>query len=611
MRSLPAVLLLSFALRCFSAPLPEGRLQGLGALLAARSLYLSGDPNSALRTVRSVVKRFPAHLYARNFEAEILFSLYKKQKKEIYLNGIFRTLYAALERGSYNRTFFNLARYHLFRGEQTRAIGMYRDGLQLRFNENALHEYMKLSIRKGSSRDRIWGLYRVAGNRVTIPGLLYISALQLLRHGSINACERFLYRCTQQDTDYFVKIKALHARSRVLIYQSRYREALLELKRLGKWYRNRRTILKSMLSVYPVLGELPGRKVFQELAKGFPSGFSRLERAVYLLASGKKRASVRLLKSLPISAATASCTLLAGVRGSRAVKSALYLLENLRGGSDRTVLRFWYRKIVHQIKSPSDALRIRLVQTALDFKDTARAGAFLNRLKKSGLPQSTLLPLQVRLRLESIRRNRKSLISGKALSGISGAKAFHRLAMLFLKYKRYDEGAGLLRFWRTRRVGDPVEKLLRANLFCLQRRFKKAADLISSMQVQRLPGHFRNLLAYSLAQCGTGLDRGMQLIDRLLVQKPFNPSYLDTKGWLLFKKKKYKNAEQWIRRALVFAGEQSGERWEIMEHLGDVLAGLKRAKEAVSWYRKSLSDTDGDHRNNIKSKIKNLLKQGY
>lgn len=67
-------------------------------------------------------------------------------------------------------------------------------------------------------------------------------------------------------------------------------------------------------------------------------------------------------------------------------------------------------------------------------------------------------------------------------------------------------------------------------------------------------------------------------------------AYLDSMGWVLFKKKEYKAALPYLKKAA--ADEEEGTHLEIWDHLGDVYMALGQKKEAIDAWHKGLSMED-------------------
>ncbi len=74
-----------------------------------------------------------------------------------------------------------------------------------------------------------------------------------------------------------------------------------------------------------------------------------------------------------------------------------------------------------------------------------------------------------------------------------------------------------------------------------------------------------NNYAYYLAERSENLDKALNMIERVIKTNPNEPSFQDTYGWVLFKMKKYDEAQKWIEKAY-----ESKKSADICEHLGDV-----------------------------------------
>jgi Tfp pilus assembly protein PilF len=83
-------------------------------------------------------------------------------------------------------------------------------------------------------------------------------------------------------------------------------------------------------------------------------------------------------------------------------------------------------------------------------------------------------------------------------------------------------------------------------------------------------------------------------------------SYLDSMGWVLYKQKKYKEAKEYLQKALE---DKNAQHIEIFDHLGDVCLMLGERTEALAAWRKGLefvgeSRRDRDRRAEVEKKIK-------
>lgn len=122
----------------------------------------------------------------------------------------------------------------------------------------------------------------------------------------------------------------------------------------------------------------------------------------------------------------------------------------------------------------------------------------------------------------------------------------------------------------------------------------------AALEIDSVNALILNNYAYSLSKRGVNLELALSMVDKALEKEPTNSSYLDTKGWVLYKMKKYKEAREYIQRSL----EIGGEKAVILDHLGDVVFQLGEKEEALKLWKKAL-ELD---KNN--SEIKKKIEQG-
>jgi tetratricopeptide (TPR) repeat protein len=95
-----------------------------------------------------------------------------------------------------------------------------------------------------------------------------------------------------------------------------------------------------------------------------------------------------------------------------------------------------------------------------------------------------------------------------------------------------------------------------------------------------------NYYGYMLADRGLRLDEATALIQRALNEDPNNPAYLDSLGWAYYRQNKLPEAEQWLRKALSFDGDDP----TILLHMADVYSKSGQTDLAVAEYQKSLDE---------------------
>ncbi|MGL6097113.1 MAG: tetratricopeptide repeat protein [Fimbriiglobus sp.] len=91
--------------------------------------------------------------------------------------------------------------------------------------------------------------------------------------------------------------------------------------------------------------------------------------------------------------------------------------------------------------------------------------------------------------------------------------------------------------------------------------------------------------------------------------KKENAAYLDSLGWVLFKKKDYKGAVKYLEQAVADKEDEEGQHLEIWDHLADAYLATGDAKKAVATWQKGLkfedvSKRDVERRKKVSEKLK-------
>ena len=101
-----------------------------------------------------------------------------------------------------------------------------------------------------------------------------------------------------------------------------------------------------------------------------------------------------------------------------------------------------------------------------------------------------------------------------------------------------------------------------------------------------------NNYAYYLSVRGERLDYAQQMAERAIALEPVNAAYLDTIGWIHFKKGNYEDARKYIKMSIE-TGDASAE---VYEHMGDVYKALDDEEEARNWWKRALEmDPERDY----------------
>lgn len=94
-----------------------------------------------------------------------------------------------------------------------------------------------------------------------------------------------------------------------------------------------------------------------------------------------------------------------------------------------------------------------------------------------------------------------------------------------------------------------------------------------------------NYLAYMWAEQGRNLDQALAYVTKALRIEPDNGAYLDTLGWIHFKKGDAVAATTPLTRALKLEGESS----TILDHLGDAWHARSEERKALALWRRALN----------------------
>ena len=109
-----------------------------------------------------------------------------------------------------------------------------------------------------------------------------------------------------------------------------------------------------------------------------------------------------------------------------------------------------------------------------------------------------------------------------------------------------------------------------------------------------------NYFAYSLALRDEELDLALNHIKKALSLDPNNGFFLDTLGWVEFKRENYMSSVFYLEKSIMILPRSS----EVMDHLGDCYLKLGRTKEAVYEWKKALKYEDNiTVINSIKDKL--------
>ena len=94
-----------------------------------------------------------------------------------------------------------------------------------------------------------------------------------------------------------------------------------------------------------------------------------------------------------------------------------------------------------------------------------------------------------------------------------------------------------------------------------------------------------NNYSYYLSERGKKLDEAEKLSKRSLDLRPAEPTYLDTYGWIEYKKGNYDKAKTFVQKAIDLGGANADAT--LYDHLGDIYYKLNNKDKAEEYWKKS------------------------
>ncbi len=245
-----------------------------------------------------------------------------------------------------------------------------------------------------------------------------------------------------------------------------------------------------------------------------------------------------------------------------------------------------------KVLDPEDeTLDLYLVQAHLTARQYKEAASLAEAGQKSAPEDLRFTTLQARAQfLSGARPAALTLLERTLEAKPDRLEIYLSLAELYGQAGRVDDGltlldkadarfpgAGSIAFRRGAVLGDAkrhadAERVFRGILA----KDAKNADAL-------------NYLGYMLADQGRSLDEALDLVTRALAEDEENPSFLDSLGWVYFKKGDFAQADKYLSRASDALPLNS----VVQDHYGDVLAKLGRQKEATLAWEKALAG-DGE-----------------
>ncbi len=110
------------------------------------------------------------------------------------------------------------------------------------------------------------------------------------------------------------------------------------------------------------------------------------------------------------------------------------------------------------------------------------------------------------------------------------------------------------------------------------------ANMRQAIELNPLHSNAHNFLGYMYALEGHNLDQALEHLKKALTIQPRNGYFLDSLGWIYFKKGESEKALTQIQKAMIYTEPDP----VLYDHLGDILFSLKNYDEANGAWRNSL-----------------------
>ncbi len=182
-----------------------------------------------------------------------------------------------------------------------------------------------------------------------------------------------------------------------------------------------------------------------------------------------------------------------------------------------------------------------------------------------------------------------ALENGKKLLAIDNddLSALELVGSALMKLGRNDEAIDHFEKIIARHEGDDYAKFARvwmANLFITSGDFDKGeAMLLNLLEQEPEDPWINNDLGYLWADRDMNLEQAEEMIRKAVNQEPTNASYLDSLGWVLYKRGDLEEAVRYLE----IASQIRGQDVTILDHLGDAYYRLGKVQEARDAWSKA------------------------
>ncbi|HRI86286.1 MAG TPA: tetratricopeptide repeat protein [Ignavibacteria bacterium] len=161
-----------------------------------------------------------------------------------------------------------------------------------------------------------------------------------------------------------------------------------------------------------------------------------------------------------------------------------------------------------------------------------------------------------------------------------------------------------VKYYETALISNPGDINTLSSLALIydnQKQYEKSTETYEkALKIDPYNALILNNYAYNLSERDTDLEKALKMAKIAVEKEPDNASYLDTIGWIYFKMKKYKLAEEFIGKSLQINPNSA----VVLEHMGDVYNKMKNNAKALKYWKMSLEINPSNE--NLRGKISNV-----
>jgi tetratricopeptide (TPR) repeat protein len=255
--------------------------------------------------------------------------------------------------------------------------------------------------------------------------------------------------------------------------------------------------------------------------------------------------------------------------------------EEARGRRERALLRAVELQPAH---APSLAALSDLALAAGRKEEAVTRAAAAHRAE----PREVSWGLRLARALRAAERapEAEALEGALMASAQSDPRVLQEAMAYFEQGDRKADGEALLARVQTANPRAPALQRALGDLFFEAGRFDEAENAYRAVLAQnRDDANTLNSLGYMNADRNVRVPEALALIESALKQSPDSPSYLDSRGWALFRLGRLPEAEKDLRRA---AAKIPGA--VVLDHLAQVLSARGAREEAAATWRQALAD---------------------